>query len=179
MNGIGGIFIIVALLVSISAYCLWRYWGEDWKKKGIENFPLVILLAGFHVIVPLLLVLLVGSIVPPSYETEPSSKTSIASLETLSDVEGSFILGTGGIESDLFYYYYEILPDGSYKLDSIPADDAVIKEFKPVSSVSPKIETYNRVTWQVWLIPVLEHDNIYVIYIPEGSVITKYNPMVR
>ena len=179
MNGIVG-FIVIALVLFTLTIITLRGGNKDWQNTIKEN-PMLIMIFIIPAMLTLLFSLLLAETYPYDYDGEPSSKIEIASLELVQETSGMFVLGSGGADEDVVYYFYQVLPDGGYKLDSISAESTVIKEFDRVSNLVPSVERYDRVMWQRLLIPAFGQDDgaKYIIYIPRGSIIQQYNPNVR
>lgn len=108
----------------------------------------------------------IGSVLPKddymSY-TEP-----IISVELGSEVNGSFILGSGGISEDLKYYYYK-QDDYGFRLQGVYVNDTYILE----DSEYPLIEVYSKRfsnnSLDRWFI--CPDENVYKIRLPQNSIV--------
>ena len=100
-------------------------------------------------------------------EVKLVNTTNIIALKDSAGNSGSFFLGSGYIDDDL-YYYYAAETERGYKVDKIKASNCYTR----YSDDTPRIEEYKAVGFKNW------YDYIYampsvsykVVYIPEGSI---------
>lgn len=113
----------------------------------------------------------IGHRVFPDKITEEVSNTRY--LEVVQDnstISGSFFLGCGSINGEMFYSFYEQVNKDEFKLDKIRYDNATIKIIRDGSK--PRIEIIHKkwqTNWGIW--------NNYrnVIYVPNGTIKNVYN----
>ncbi|MDR2207164.1 MAG: hypothetical protein LBE36_13530 [Flavobacteriaceae bacterium] len=101
--------------------------------------------------------------------------TNIYSLSSHTQISGNFILGSGQIDSETYYYYFKKSGDG-YILDKTPTNEIVIIENNrqhPALRVA-KYERTNK--FMLFFFGKHQYSNIDAIIIPEGSLIQQYNP---
>lgn len=97
-------------------------------------------------------------------------QTNLQAISTSSGTTGSFFLGTGSIDSTLYYVYYAKSADGSFRMDKIEADSVSIVES---GSQEPALirTCYSPPEW--WMKGC--HKNTYRIIVPPGSI----KPMIN
>ena len=127
----------------------------------------------------LLLIAAVSSGFPKAVTTTLWNTKSIYSLKDAGTTyKGSFILGSGSIDSQEYYTAYVYTDDGFYK-DKFEQDMTYIKE---TNSVTPKVEKYIEVTTMNWLEGWLVGKYIqngccytkYILHVPKGTIIKKF-----
>lgn len=160
-----------------------------------------------------------GGILNKSIKSLNIEKNIEGKSEVHGSIDGSFALGFGSVggsiegsgytKNIMLYYYYGINPDGSYKLDSVPADKTTIYEdanetpylewvgmndnrtatrevaFLPQQPSQDQIKKLN----QTACVPASEYiakiqnrtlkSGEYYLHIPAGSIKTEYNPNLR
>lgn len=103
----------------------------------------------------------------------------IASLKTVSSIQGSFFLGSGGIGSMECYYYMLDLGNASYKRESIYTSNVILKETnKEIPNISYQhykmSETDFSVWWPTYFRVNREYDQDFILTVPEGTVIQHF-----
>ena len=106
-----------------------------------------------------------------TYEKQETLYAEIVSIKDNSEIEGNFILGTGGISEKQYYYFYKKLGEG-YKIDKLECSDCIIFEENIQSGYINKIET---MPTKYKSIIMFGKQTEYHIYIPEGSIIKQFN----
>lgn len=103
--------------------------------------------------------------------TEKTETQKLISLEDKSVAQGRFILGTGKINND-DYYYYVAEKDKGYKTDKVSIDNCYIR----YTNDNPRIEKYFGKTFKNWFmwIYAMPAKRYYIIYVPEGTIIMNY-----
>lgn len=128
--------------------------------------------------------------VTPSYNYNVSTYQPIASLKDNSFVSGggNFFLGIGSVKinENPKYVYYEILPEGYYKLGSVSTDITLIKEDGGDNPTLEKkveytrMETKKRVPAPGWAENYTEggfeymNSVVYILHVPNGTVVKEY-----
>jgi len=133
----------------------------------------------------MLILLLIGSGISHIYvqshrdDFKWDIKTETVYIKTLSDntavMSGSFVLGSGTISSDSYYFFYVIVNDSTFYLDRIKADNAKIIETNIKNAYYQKRDFTIPADQRMWL---LSGDNLsteYYIYVPKGTIIVNYN----
>lgn len=59
------------------------------------------------------------------------SQQDIVALKDNSNIHGSFFLGTGSIDEEMYYYYMADNGNGGYTMEKVEADDCTIYEDSP------------------------------------------------
>jgi hypothetical protein len=155
-----------------------------------ENFDLnesdLVYVAMFFVIfliTPLLSMFVIAPLVQSSQEKEfaESERTAIYSLDTNAGVYGSFVFGTGHIETEMYYFYYTKGEYG-YKIDKTKAKDIEIVERDDVEPIGYIVKYKEKFTHpNVWFSitgEVLFAKEKTVIYVPKNTVKITYNVSV-
>jgi len=112
-----------------------------------------------------------GEIRQPEYTLGESQK--LVNLEVADRIEGHFVLGTGTIESQPAYFYYQEVNTQAYQLKWVKAEDAVVHE-----------DDTNAGTLLIYhpsfkdLVFSLDYSDRYDFYIPIGSIKQDYDPNV-
>lgn len=88
----------------------------------------------------------------------------IYTLNSGTVIDGSFVLGSGTIDTHIAYFYYAMTENG-YKKEMLVADgyDIFIVEDNSKTPSVYKVKD----KWEI--------DYYYVIYVPEGTIIKEYN----
>lgn len=114
-------------------------------------------------------------------ERQEQEKTEIYSIKNEIGITGHFVLGTGSVNSEMYYFYYT-KGDYGYKIDKIKANDIEIVER----------EDSEQIGYIVKYKEVLKNDNYWVsfgkevffgktkmvIYVPKGTIKIDYNVSV-
>lgn len=92
-------------------------------------------------------------------------------------VEGAFFLGSGYINSQPYYFYYERLPDGAFRPGKIRADGSVkvYEEDRPDAELV-RFDWETKARW-VWLVAIPHDDEAvsYDFHVPKGTIKTGYS----
>jgi len=139
------------------------------KNNNFESFLFPILFGGmFTVAVGMIVNLAAASVI--GYHYEEKNISNIASIQDNVQTSGSFFLGSGTIDSEAVFYFYEQDGDG-YRLTHVPAYRSKIVE----SNESPHLVVSKAVgDHPFWGIPLNSHDN-YTFYVPTGSILNNFN----
>jgi hypothetical protein len=149
---LGVIFIVSVIIMSV---------------KMIENVFLSVFLSAA--------IILALSIIPvaisTSLETVKADEINSIKIYALKDnggVNGSFFLGCGQIESEMYYIY--LVADGNgYKMRKICCDNVTIVETSKQSRIVNYRMKYKKESVNLW-IPEFFIDNKTIIEIPSGSI---------
>lgn len=84
------------------------------------------------------------------------------------------MLGSGRVDQKPYYFYYEPVGYGGYKLSQVPADESVIYEdaAESTGSIVELRPTFGSLIWS------LRYPNAYEIHIPKGSIVREFSPNV-
>lgn len=103
------------------------------------------------------------------YHQVKFSESSIIALQDGSSTSGSFFLGSGSIDSDPVFFYYED-DNGTYRLKHVLADDASVIE----SSGPARVDIYkNKANSELFGLPFSD-DTTYIFYVPNGSILRNF-----
>lgn len=103
------------------------------------------------------------------YHQAKVAEHSITALQDGSSTRGSFFLGSGRIDSDPVFFYYEN-SDGVYRLKHVFADEASVVE----SSGPAHVDVYkNKANSELFGLP-FSSDTTYRFYVPNGSILRNF-----
>jgi len=98
-----------------------------------------------------------------------TTDTPIVSLRTTSVTNGSFFLGTGGVDNDLYYYYMMETKEG-YQMGKIRTSRAYVRESNEVPPHIAVIKCTGFVNWYDYILNVPGHTARIVLYVPENTI---------
>jgi len=155
-----GVFIILILAIFV-AVVIFETDHEGW------GFPAAVAVIGLGV-------WLLFSVNFP-HETYVNKSTELVSLGDNTTLEGNFFLGTGSIDDEMYYFYYQKDGDG-YSFGKTKAAKAVIY----YSEDAPRIDDISceRLSRWSWVFDPVGCDLLYDmrdrIYVPEGTIKENY-----
>lgn len=123
---------------------------------------------------------MVSIMLPHKYYTYKDSEIEIMSLNDVHEISGNFVLGSGNIDGNFYYYFYYKTDDNFIKLDKINSKDTKIRY---VSS-NPSIEIYkwksakNFKNMFSFSFPS-SIDDRYILNIPENTIVKDYKIDLR
>jgi len=163
------IWIIVAIITGVITTVAVATAQEGANDPGRFYNILVSIVASLIVLV--LGSIMVSVILPPAYSTE-RRQYSIISLETESRIGGHFVLSSGSIDNEISYFYYKVLDNGGYTLESCPAESAIIygEAGTTDGKVVERLLTPSSALWSLSY-PWVQ----YNIHIPEKSIIKEFS----
>lgn len=178
------LFMLMGVLTSFFSVILGTlFLREDWsivKHDGIlewARYYLVGALFASLISVVLWLALLTVGAFTNFESTKVVSETPIVSLDRGKTLEGSFVLGTGSIDSHISYYYYLEVGEGEYEMDKISTrntrviiaeghDDPMIVEYK----------TYHENKWVDILFGLSASETFFRILVPNDAIEKTISP---
>lgn len=160
---------MIWVLVGVSI--LFLLWVIDHKDNAVDVVHFAIVMCAV-VGIYLLGNSLVASNIPATYSS--AAGQPIISLDTSIGPSGSFVLGSGRIDTDAYYFYYRPTADKGYTLDQSRAKEAVIYENAPLGqgytvTRNPTLASY------IWS---LHYSARVDIHIPAGSIVREYQPNI-
>jgi hypothetical protein len=157
---------IVFVVLSVKFLCDPYY---DWGEK----FSLTFLSALAAFLVAILLTIFGGAITTSVAETTyvKTNDTKIIALHGGVSTDGCFYITSGRVGDDL-YYYYAVETQFGYKTERVKAGVAYIK----YTDEEPHIEEYAQefVNEASYMFGIPMGSNQYIIYCPEGTIITDF-----
>lgn len=101
-------------------------------------------------------------------EYTKTSDIEIVALQDNQNINGNFYIFSNNIN-----YYYAIEDEFGYKVKKVSMKEAYIK----YTNGTPYIEVYSAefANWWNYIFGVSIAPNIYIIYCPEGTLVTNYN----
>lgn len=155
----------IILFAVLGCYCGIRMLGADRGERILAGFFLGLIGAAIGVLMAGLIATFVPSITVLDNETE------LVALKDNLSVEGSFFLGSGSFGEEMKYYYC-VNTDWGYKVKSIDADRAYIRE---TTTEKPSKKVYGSVpTGQFASFALCLDDNKTVFCVPPGSVLKNH-----
>lgn len=121
-------------------------------------------------------VLGIASVISSSYaeiEYNIASDTKIVALKDNQNANGSFYIGSGYVDEDL-YYYYAIETEFGYKTEKIRADNAYIKYTDGDAHIEKHEGTFANESLNLWVGVCICNDR-YIIYCPEGTITNEFD----
>lgn len=110
-----------------------------------------------------------------SHHPATEHEKRIYSLDRMTSVSGSFVLGFGSVDGGPAYCYYNKVAENAYKLGSISARAAVIIES---DDCEPRVRWTGgecRWSWWWWSSHCHEGGN-YRLYVPKSSIRFEFRP---
>jgi len=155
---LGAIFIVSIIVLSIDI-------NKDMNSIGLS--------IALGILISMIIVLLLSIIpitVANSLETVKADETSSKEIYALKDdgnLSGSFFLGCGQINNDMYYVYLVSDNDG-YKIEQIYCDDVTIVETNKQPRIIEYKKKYKNESIKLWIPEPLTSK--IVIEIPKGSI---------
>lgn len=105
--------------------------------------------------------------------SELEVKHELLALSDTTGPSGSFFLGTGSVNEEASFFYYEKLERGAH-LTHVDADDAIIIEESDLDEpyVDVLVQHSNNT---FWFSDFIAEDESYEFHIPKGSIATNYS----
>jgi hypothetical protein len=100
-------------------------------------------------------------------------KTKLVAIAGVSsEINGTFILATGDVNSNQYYKFYYKLANGGYKFGKVSADNTTIYEDDGTDSYLEEINKINKLSGLAsWFtLPISEDVTMYAIHVPKGTV---------
>jgi len=161
LTALGSILGVVALAVLVWFIICWiagDFKGDKTIAK-ISVFSLILLVTGG--ILGCSLGFGIGNTVSITNSEYNTLMYEIVSLERVQDIEGTFFLGSGSIDSKQVYYVYK-KTDYGYKLESLDTEYTYIRES---NDVTPGVYHWKESG---------DFKSYYHIWCPEGTVVQQY-----
>lgn len=162
------LFYIVLGLFLLGGYFVYRT-STDIKEFFRCLLPYTIFVGMLAVFVYAMISMFSYSFVQKTWVQDFNCK--IISINSNSNVEGSFVLGTGYIK-DIKYYYYRVQQeDGGIREYTAPVYTSTIYE----SDDTPRVERYRLEMDKKWSFVQNPQDiDAYKFYVPKGTVIKEF-----
>ena len=113
-------------------------------------------------------------------DANPPETYAIYSLDFGGEVSGSFVLGTGSIDTDLYYYFYLQDQDGAYHLRKTLVDNSRIFMDDSITRDNAYVIIYDCMCDHDC--PTICTTTIYdggEFHVPKGTITKKFNADVR
>jgi hypothetical protein len=108
-------------------------------------------------------------------ERKIKDKKPIYSLELGKEISGGFVLGTGGINDELKYYFY-VDKEGGKQIESVDADSCVLIEEKG----KPRIKYFEYEDHEDYTIENEMDENIEAfLYVPKNTIKRKFDGSLK
>jgi hypothetical protein len=163
--------IIIVMLVMLGAVTLWK--AVDFKTDLADYLGGVIMgaVGGFlGLFLGLGLAWVIGTTLPSKYVLK--SQIELVAMQDTANVQGSFFLGSGTIESKPYYVFYQKTGKG-LKFGKIPVENVIVYEEK--GRTDGLINVYaKRFTKDVYKLFAVVSGTRYEIFIPKGSILRDF-----
>ena len=103
---------------------------------------------------------------------ETYESTNLVALQDGDSLNGSFFLGSGGV-NETRYYYYITKENLGLKENKVETDKSYIQYTNDTPSIKTITKNYPNILYSLVAFPMW--NNTYIISIPEGSVTTDFN----
>ena len=163
------------IVVAVIAFNVDYYYNRKIGSATGTAFIVLVISA-----IVLVLILAMASNFPKDVTTKLWHTTNIHSLKDAGTTyKGSFVLGSGSIDSQMHYTAYAQTDDGFYK----EKFEQAITYIKEGDGVTPRVEKYIEVTtmnWvEGWLLGRYTQNGCcytkYILYVPRGTIIKKFS----
>ena len=166
------IFIIICLLISF--YFIVQFWKDTLNGIG-ENICATVFLPFMGIVTGAILWVSIGSVIGSFMPTVDIKETKeLYALQDNNEISGSFFLGSGRIDEEM-YYVYIIKEDKGKQIQTLEIDANEI--YFNDSTDTPTLDIYSKdfkYGWMYWF-AIPRGDCEYVFNIPSGSIDYKYN----
>ena len=166
------IFIIICLLISF--YFIVQFWKDTLNGIG-ENICATVFLPFMGIVTGAILWVSIGSVIGCFMPTVDIKETKeLYALQDGSEISGSFFLGSGRIDEEM-YYVYMVKEDKGKQMKTLKIDANNIYLNDNVDT--PTLDIYSKdfkYEWIYWF-AMVGTDCKYVFNIPSGSIDYKYN----
>lgn len=98
-----------------------------------------------------------------------TTDTPIISLHTDAAADGAFFLGTGRVDSDIYYYYMAETDEG-YKMGQVRASRVYVRESNEVPPHLSVMRCTGFTHWYDYLLNIPGHTAQIVLYVPENTI---------
>ena len=166
------IFVIICLLISF--YFVAQCWMDTWNSIG-ENICFTIFIPFLGIGTGLILWLSIGSIIGLFMPTIDIKETKeLYALQDSNEISGSFFLGSGRIDEEM-YYVYIVKEDRGKQMQTLKIETNDIYLNDNVDT--PTLDIYSKdfkYRWMYWFAMSIGNCE-YVFNIPSGSIDYEYN----
>ena len=166
------IFIVICLLISF--YFIVQCWMDNWNSVG-EKICATIFLPLMAIGVGFVLWFSIGFIIGSFMPTVDIKETKeLYALQDNNEISGSFFLGSGRIDEEM-YYVYIIKEDKGKQIQTLEIDANEI--YFNDSTDTPTLDIYSKdfkYKWMYWF-AMPSWDCEYIFNIPPDSIDYKYN----
>jgi len=167
---------ITILALILAAYLIYKNWESDvFGWLGNIGFSLIIL---FVITIVTGMIWLAAS----NWKVEVSRtdcNSPIYSLKNVNDIEGTFCLGSGYINSQEYYYMFQKFGDGGLRRISLRSADSVLFQNENVNPHFSWQQIHYRLPYLVLWPNITKfqivNDSMYYIYVPSNSVVLRFN----
>ncbi len=117
-----------------------------------------------------------GIFVPKPKGNQETKTTRLASLRSSGGIQGSFFLGSGSIESQQYYRYYEDSGDGGYTPCQLQIDSnvTVYEEDRKDAELVVTWTAYDNRFIDGFVIQNLDSNTRYAFHVPRGSILQEF-----
>jgi len=152
------ILLMAVILLSAVAYAIF-----DESEDAAIFTGIILFIASIFTLV------FIGSKVPQHWEIQKRSE--LVALQDNINSEGSFFLGSGSVEGELKYYFYERKGEG-FVANSIHSDGVILLE-SDEAAYEQWLKKDDK--WWYWIFVLSGSEQKTIIKIPKGTILNNYN----
>ena len=156
------ILLLMPIIVGIVLFFIWRD----------LDFFVILMAILWGLFLAIVIAALATSILP--YEYEKIETTELMAFTGESGFSGSFLLGSGHVESGYKYRYLTSTEDGGIIMGEIDYQDTILYEVESTPRLEEWYPMYKSKIARTLFVSPLEA-TIYKIYIPPNSIVYEYN----
>jgi len=163
--------LLVLLIALIFGYMGYK---TDSLDRALHSFIMTLVGLVFSIVVTIAINSFMPALNLAVYEVK---STPIQSLYTGVSSSGQFVLGTGVIEGEVYYYCYKIIGHNRYRLLKLRASDCTIIESNSTPRLQ-RITTKSKVSsLYIFYIAVIETN--YTLFVPPNTVVREFKTSIK
>lgn len=165
--------IILSIIFAVIIFTFIFFKNTNWEWD--PNYISSAILSGFiGCIVGIAIAIIIGVNAPNEYFI--SKRVDIISLDDGTKINGNFILGSGTIDQESYYIFYEISPNGAISQHKLSVSDTYIYEDQDSSAFINyyKLRLTGCKDWGLKSI-FINNDRYNEIHVPKGTIIRQFN----
>jgi hypothetical protein len=184
------LLVIFSIIVYWFGFAKTREWDWYGGRKGSRRLPFVeaAILSGVTLVVGLFVTLFLTFIAASIAVPDHSVERDLVALADGQSTHGSFFLGSGSVDSDPAFFWYQDDGTGGYKLKSINAYWVTIREIPEGETphMVQRCDDYSNIPkWVGWPLDISEDEESNscgdsdekswtTFYVPAGSIKSNY-----
>lgn len=166
---------MLTIAIAVFAYwlCLLIMWRRHEDRPDGGEMGMAFCFGGaIAAVFGLLITLPIYSFAAKSVDDTPAWTQQLVSLRSADGASGSFFLGSGRIDSELYYTWYERLRDGAIVSHRMVArGDVLVYEQDRIDAQLSGWHRHFTHAWVRWFALDMDEDiYVYTFYVPNGTV---------